>query len=76
MMSWASTSRILDPDKPLHVSAVPEEIDWDNLPDDIIDEMLALMRRIMALQPSSGGLVIDENGASVEPHPPRGVTST
>ena len=43
------------PDKPLHVSAVHGEIDWDNLPEDIAEEFLALNARIVALQSGSGG---------------------
>ena len=54
------------PDKPLYVSAVPGEINWDAIPDDIVEEIVALNAKILALQPASGGLVIDENGARVE----------
>ncbi len=42
----------------------PSQIDWDALPEDLAEEFLALNARIVALQPGSGGLVIDENGAT------------
>ena len=54
------------PDKPLHVSAVPGTIDWDAIPEDLADRFLAIHDEIVALQPGSGGLVGDQNGASVE----------
>ena len=47
------------PDKPLHVSAAPGQIDWDNLPDDLAEEFLAVHAKIVALQPSSGGFIIE-----------------
>jgi len=53
-------------DKPLHVTAVPGQIDWDAIPDDLAEELLALNAKLVALQPGSGGFVIDESGASVE----------
>ena len=53
------------PARPLHVSAVPGEIDWDAIPEDFAERFLALNAELVALQPASGGLVIGENGASV-----------
>ena len=53
------------PARPLHVSAVPGEIDWDAIPEDLAERFLALNAELVALQPASGGLVIGENGASV-----------
>lgn len=41
------------------VSAVPGEIDWDAIPLDLADRFLALNAEIVALQPGSGGLVVE-----------------
>ena len=53
------------PETPLYI-APQGEIDWDALPSDLADEMLDLHHRILALQPASGGLVINQEGERVE----------
>jgi len=45
------------PATPLYIA--PGQIDWDNLPDDLADELLAVHAKIVALQPASGGFVVD-----------------
>ena len=50
---------------PIHV-ALPGTIDWDAIPDDLADRFLALNAELLALQPASGGMVINEDGSPVE----------
>ena len=52
------------PDNPLYV--VPGEIDWSAIPDELADELLALNAKILALQPGSGGLIVEGEGTVVE----------
>jgi len=52
------------PDKPLHVTAVPGQIDWEAIPEDLAERFLALNAELKALQPASGGLLIDQDGAT------------
>ena len=47
------------------VSTVAGEIDWDAIPLDLAERFLALNAEIVALQPSSGGLVVDQDGEVV-----------
>ena len=49
------------------VSAVPGQIDWDAIPDDLAEELLALNGKIIALQPGSGGFVINDNDEAATP---------
>ena len=51
---------------PLQVPATPGEIDWDAISEDLAEEFLALNARLVALQPSTGGLVVDQDGGLVE----------
>lgn len=51
-------------DNSLHVSAVPGQIDWDAIPDDLAEEFLAFNDKLLARQPGSGGLLIDESGTT------------
>lgn len=51
------------PANPLYVA--PGQIDWENLPEDLAERMLELDAEIRALQPASGGLIIDEEGRTV-----------
>lgn len=46
------------PDKPLHVSAVPGQIDWSAIPDDLSDRFIEIHEELVALQPNSGGLIV------------------
>ena len=54
---------------PVHVAAAvaPGTIDWDAIPDDLADRFLALHAELVALQPASGGLVINQDGSPAEP---------
>jgi hypothetical protein len=52
------------PATPLYVA--PGHIDWDAIPDDLADEFLEVHRKILALQPQSGGLVLEGEGQVVE----------
>ncbi len=52
------------PDHPLYVAQ--GEIDWDSLPDAVMDKMVALNAEILALQPASGGLIVEGEGTVVE----------
>ncbi|MDA1129631.1 MAG: hypothetical protein O2913_13195 [Chloroflexi bacterium] len=47
------------PDNPLHVSASQGEIDWDAVPWELADRFLAINDELVALQPGSGGLLLD-----------------
>ena len=47
------------PDNPLHVSASPGQIDWDAIPWELAERFLALNDELLALQPASGGLLLD-----------------
>ena len=49
------------PQTPLYVA--PGNINWDAIPDDLADELLALNAKIVALQPASGGLIINQDGS-------------
>ena len=52
------------PATPLYVA--PGQIDWDAIPEDLAERFLAINAEIVALQPSSGGLVINQEGERVE----------
>lgn len=52
------------PDNPLHVSASPGQIDWDAIPWELAERFLALNDELVALQPGSGGLLIDGGDSS------------
>ena len=43
------------PDKPFHVSAVPGQINWDNMPWDLAERFLALNDELLALHQPAGG---------------------
>ena len=49
---------------PFHVA--PSQIDWDAIPDDLAGRFLAITDEIVAFQPGSGGLVVDQDGEVVE----------
>ena len=64
---WAPKKEPLpgsSPATPLHVA--PGQIDWDTIPLDLAEEFLAVHAKIVALQPNSGGLVVDQDGEVVE----------
>ena len=42
-----------------HGSAAPGEIDWDAVPWDLAERFLAIHDELVALQPGSGGLLLD-----------------
>ncbi len=54
------------PATPLHIALPPGEIDWDIVPDDLADRFLALHEELLALQPASSGMVIEQDGTPVE----------
>ena len=45
------------PATPLYIA--PGQIDWDNLPEDLADKLLAVHAEIVALQPAPGGFVVE-----------------
>ena len=45
------------PATPLYIA--PGQIDWDNLPEELADKLLAVHAEIVALQPASGGFVVE-----------------
>ena len=45
------------------------EIDWDAIPDDLADRFLALNAELVALQPASGGMVVNQDGSPAETDP-------
>lgn len=53
------------PATPLHI-ALPGQIDWDAIPDDLADRFLALNAELLALQPASGGMVVNQDGSPAE----------
>ena len=53
------------PTTPLHI-ALPGQIDWDAVPDDLADRFLALNAELLALQPASGGMVVNQDGSPAE----------
>jgi hypothetical protein len=52
------------PATPLYVA--PGDIDWDKLPDHIMDKIADIHQEILELQPSSGGLIIEAESEMVE----------
>ena len=56
------------PATPFHV-ALPGQIDWDAIPDDLADRFLALNAELLALQPASGGMVINQDGSAADEDP-------
>ncbi len=45
------------PENPVYIA--PGQIDWDNVPDHLAERFLALNAELKALQPASGGLVVE-----------------
>ncbi len=60
------------PQTPMHI-ALPGTIDWDAIPDDLADRFLALNAELVALQPASGGMVVNQDGSPVEFEDPQDV---
>jgi len=52
------------PTTPLYVA--PGDIDWDKIPDHIMDKIADIHQEILELQPSSGGLIIEAESEMVE----------
>ncbi len=61
------------PENPVYVAPVPGTIDWDAIPDDLADRFLALNAELVALQPASGGMVVNQDGSPVEFEDPQDV---
>lgn len=57
------------PAAPLHI-ALPGQIDWNAIPDDLADRFLALNAELVALQPASGGMVVNQDGSPAEDDAP------
>lgn len=45
---------------------IPGAIDWDAIPWELAEKFMAIHEEILALQPASGGLVINEDGSEAE----------
>ena len=52
------------PATPLHIA--PGQIDWDAIPEELAEKFLAVHAEIVALQPASGGFVIEAAGYEVK----------
>ena len=70
--SVLAVSTFLGLDAPIKIEAQVKvaiqegEIDWDAVPDDLADRFLALNAELVALQPASGGMVVNQDGTPAE----------
>ena len=62
---WGKTTPTIGISIAAQITVVPGEIDWDAIPWELAERFIAIHDELVALQPASGGLIINQEGGNV-----------